>query len=321
MALIKCPECGREISDKAPACLHCGYLLARWPNERTDQDARAMEESSQAISPPFTASAPTKSPRKRMKREDLLAIIGGIVLVGGLLVGPNSCDKPENIKLNTEVAESDRQKAALLERFDVLVAQGQFADAYRLATRSPQARDAGVQQRVASIAQQAKSQIDIEEAEKRQKNETELLEQAKALPASEHEKNRDAYALLVDLNPDSKTYREKYAHYDRLVKKSEEERQERIARFGPAPLLNGWDNSYIEVKLYLKRVVADPDSIKIEGCTPVYKTNDGWLVGCTYRGKNAFGGLIQQSNWFTIRHKEVIKMESASVYRPKDKEG
>ena len=24
MALIKCSECGREISDKAPACVHCG---------------------------------------------------------------------------------------------------------------------------------------------------------------------------------------------------------------------------------------------------------------------------------------------------------
>ena len=28
MALIKCPECGREISDKAPACPHCGTPVA-----------------------------------------------------------------------------------------------------------------------------------------------------------------------------------------------------------------------------------------------------------------------------------------------------
>lgn len=27
MALIKCPECGKEISDKAPACIHCGYPI------------------------------------------------------------------------------------------------------------------------------------------------------------------------------------------------------------------------------------------------------------------------------------------------------
>ena len=27
MALIPCPECGKEISDQAPACIHCGYPL------------------------------------------------------------------------------------------------------------------------------------------------------------------------------------------------------------------------------------------------------------------------------------------------------
>lgn len=27
MALIQCPECGKQISDKASACIHCGYPL------------------------------------------------------------------------------------------------------------------------------------------------------------------------------------------------------------------------------------------------------------------------------------------------------
>lgn len=27
MALIKCPECGKEISDKSEVCIHCGYPL------------------------------------------------------------------------------------------------------------------------------------------------------------------------------------------------------------------------------------------------------------------------------------------------------
>ena len=29
MALIKCPECGKEVSDKAEACIHCGYPLSK----------------------------------------------------------------------------------------------------------------------------------------------------------------------------------------------------------------------------------------------------------------------------------------------------
>lgn len=28
MALIKCPECGKEISNKATACIHCGFPIA-----------------------------------------------------------------------------------------------------------------------------------------------------------------------------------------------------------------------------------------------------------------------------------------------------
>lgn len=32
MALIKCPECGREISDTAKNCIHCGYVLKQENN-------------------------------------------------------------------------------------------------------------------------------------------------------------------------------------------------------------------------------------------------------------------------------------------------
>ena len=27
MALVKCPECGKEISDTVESCIHCGYVL------------------------------------------------------------------------------------------------------------------------------------------------------------------------------------------------------------------------------------------------------------------------------------------------------
>ena len=40
MALIKCPECGKEISDKSPACIHCGFpleLLKSSPSSGIDE--------------------------------------------------------------------------------------------------------------------------------------------------------------------------------------------------------------------------------------------------------------------------------------------
>lgn len=36
MALINCPECGQQISDRAPACIHCGFPL--------DQKTKVQEE-------------------------------------------------------------------------------------------------------------------------------------------------------------------------------------------------------------------------------------------------------------------------------------
>jgi len=31
MALISCPECGKEVSDQALSCIHCGYPLQSFP--------------------------------------------------------------------------------------------------------------------------------------------------------------------------------------------------------------------------------------------------------------------------------------------------
>ncbi len=33
MALIKCPECGKQVSDKAEACPNCGYPVASGHSE------------------------------------------------------------------------------------------------------------------------------------------------------------------------------------------------------------------------------------------------------------------------------------------------
>lgn len=32
MAMINCPECGNLVSDKAKACIHCGFVLAKEKN-------------------------------------------------------------------------------------------------------------------------------------------------------------------------------------------------------------------------------------------------------------------------------------------------
>ena len=34
MALIKCPECGNEVSDSAEICPKCGYGIKKYLNEK-----------------------------------------------------------------------------------------------------------------------------------------------------------------------------------------------------------------------------------------------------------------------------------------------
>lgn len=44
MALINCPECGKKISDKADACIHCGYPIQRQHKSELDKINKIMSE-------------------------------------------------------------------------------------------------------------------------------------------------------------------------------------------------------------------------------------------------------------------------------------
>ena len=56
MALIKCPECGRDISDKAKACINCGYPLNE---EQTDAAPQQVNMS---------ADKPKREPLTKKKK-------------------------------------------------------------------------------------------------------------------------------------------------------------------------------------------------------------------------------------------------------------
>jgi len=67
MGLVKCPDCTKEVSDKAPACIHCGRPK---PGERP--------------------AAPPTPPPKKFKPDHFFTLVGGILLVAsmaGLVAG------------------------------------------------------------------------------------------------------------------------------------------------------------------------------------------------------------------------------------------
>ena len=44
MAMIKCPECGKEISDRAEVCPGCGYPVKDYLQETKDKEQREIPE-------------------------------------------------------------------------------------------------------------------------------------------------------------------------------------------------------------------------------------------------------------------------------------
>jgi len=146
--------------------------------------------------------------------------------------------------------------------------------------------------------------------------EQQLVARLQRTPATDWEANRALYQQLVALSPTNTTYKAKYDSFNSRIRQRDAADQDRIRRFGPVPQASAWDGTYGEVKNYLSQVVNDPDRLKMGACTPVYHVANGWLVGCDYRGSNAFGGIIRQSNWFIIRQGRVVEMKDGSAYRP-----
>lgn len=75
---------------------------------------------------------------------------------------------------------------------------------------------------------------------------------------------------------------------------------------GPQPKLIEWDASYAPVNAYLRRVLNDPGSLKMQGCTAPIEAPTAWVVRCEFRATNSFGALVLQDYTFTIRHGQVV---------------
>lgn len=103
MALIDCPECGGQVSDRAPTCPHCGVPIANAasasaPAEVASSDARA-DATAQAYAPagtPASATAVATGPAEtatetvepfKLRLAGRPIPIAGILFWGGMVLG------------------------------------------------------------------------------------------------------------------------------------------------------------------------------------------------------------------------------------------
>lgn len=78
MALIKCPECSKDVSDKAKSCIHCGC-----PLEETQNTDLLEEDGTEIVNSTRDKVIPIKSNDKKKK----LLICAAIILIISIIIG------------------------------------------------------------------------------------------------------------------------------------------------------------------------------------------------------------------------------------------
>ena len=271
--------------------------------------------------------------------------IGVLIVASFFFIGQSSEQRAEEIAQQEQQEAKEKAAALLQEKRDSFEAnrekiiaslrssleekdyRGVIAQAKEyLPVQDPEVAEINKQANMKLVEIQKQKRLAQQEAENEKRTES-ILGQLKGIPVSAYRSNQRLYQELVDMNPSVPLYQEKLSFYSNKIqeqeakeeaekRRREEKYQQRVATFGEPPTQSPWDGSYYEVERYLERVANDPDSIDISGCTGVYFNDQGWLVGCDYRGRNGFGGMVRQSNWFSIAHGSVIKMHESSAFSP-----
>lgn len=87
MALIKCPECGKEVSDKANKCIGCGFPILNINQEVSQEDVKALYKNV------FTSGKRKKENFEKRKNEMTTArlVISILMLIFSVIVLFQSC--------------------------------------------------------------------------------------------------------------------------------------------------------------------------------------------------------------------------------------
>lgn len=318
--LIKCSGCGAEISKKAKTCPHCGepapketslltwlvlilFVIGIFGSILPDSNSSSASSSSRTNTTGTTVpKKPTKAEienKQKIKEQDIKYFKQSKEII------------VEDINLKIQ---NKKYKEVLSITAKYLSFKGKDDDIIKI---NAEARNLMIKDNKAKQAKLIAINLAKREKENKKK-EKDILKKLKKIPSSNFIKNQELYKILLSYYPDNEKYKTKVKFYtDKVNKekaKEEKERAVRLVKFGEPPIASAWDGSYYVVENYLEKVAKDPDSVKIASCTKVMRNKDGWLVGCTWRARNGFGGMSVATNWFTIRHDTVIRMDESSAY-------
>lgn len=129
-----------------------------------------------------------------------------------------------------------------------------------------------------------------------------LLKQANTLKVDQYAEAIDIYSKLAGLDPANAQYKSKVDKYTSLKTKADERKRKAAAEAAAKAerekrieeQFSGWDGSHRNFERMIKNAMNDPDSY--EHVETRYRDMGKTIrVYCTFRGKNAFGGIVKNT--------------------------
>lgn len=221
MSLMKCSECGHDVSTKAVMCPNCGA-----PQEK--QPARGRSDDPVIPTPPsekFVDFEARTAPEKKnvAGKQYSLGKLFGFFLFGWAIYTLFTYDDSSTsttYRLDPDISPQkqidairadmrarnkamlERNRAGITSEIKYLIANGEYSTAYRRAARFSKLNDDELKA------------LESEAWEKhRRKQEKLLLAKLKHIPASEFKANADEYAKLAELFPENERYKKKLYYY------------------------------------------------------------------------------------------------------------
>jgi hypothetical protein len=244
----------------------------------------------------FTGSKTNKEIPTRVRAASIFALF----IASGVFFGQSRDEKAQEVA--TQQAQEKAEKVAQIkqdnidyftinrEQIILSASSAMVAKEYQLVITQTSKYLVSDDKELKSINSFAK--IEIEKIKKSEKT-NQLLAELKKIPSSEYEKNKNLYQQLVRLHPNTQAYKIKVKAYS---EKFEKEKQEQLAiearKKNIDEQFSAWDGSHRNLERVIKKAMNDPDSY--EHAETVYSDREDHLVvKTTYRGKNAFGGVVK----------------------------
>lgn len=120
MALINCPECGKEVSDSSEECIYCGYPIKSQNNKKNNKENEVtndkIQEESVKKDMPIEEKKDEDSTEKKSKRKPL--IIGIVIALLVILAAFIFVVKPMLGASETFIGDKKEVKTSVFARYD-----------------------------------------------------------------------------------------------------------------------------------------------------------------------------------------------------------